>query len=404
MNLFSGTWLAAVSSGPDSMALLHWCMSQGISVAAAHVNYHHRPEAEEEEQYVRSFCEDHGIVLHVKNDVFEYTGNFEAAARDCRYSFFAQLVKEYGYRGVLTGHQEDDLIETYIMQKEKNITPEYYGLKEERMIHGVLVVRPLLAYRAAQLRRYCEENGIRYYIDSTNSDTSLTRNRIRDSYVREMSEFERAMIRREIERENAELKERRCRVQAAVKEGSFLLADYCAMQEEDRLELLRTFFDKPQKHAGRDYLKINDHILCSGKDFLIPCPNGRLANDNGRVFRQEIPMPYAFEVHTIEEVRALKSPYFEIAEGKPGVNSVTAGEADYPRIIRHAREKDRIAMRCGTKKVHRFFIDRRIPLCYRDSWPVVENARGEIILVPGLGCDRSHYSIWPDFSVIQYSH
>jgi tRNA(Ile)-lysidine synthase len=88
----------------------------------------------------------------------------------------------------------------------------------------------------------------------------------------------------------------------------------------------------------------------------------------------------------------------------PGVNSVTVRETDFPLTIRNVREKDRIRMRFGTKKVHRFFIDRRIPLCFRDSWPIAENAAGEIILVPGLGCDRNHYSIWPDFSVIQYSH
>ena len=33
---------------------------------------------------------------------------------------------------------------------------------------------------------------------------------------------------------------------------------------------------------------------------------------------------------------------------------------------------------------------------------VVVNAAGNVILVPGLGCDRDHYSISPSFSVIQY--
>ena len=60
-------------------------------------------------------------------------------------------------------------------------------------------------------------------------------------------------------------------------------------------------------------------------------------------------------------------------------------------------------MRFGTKAVHRFFIDRHIPLYERRRWPIVENTRGEIILVPGLGCDASHYSTKPDFNVLQYS-
>lgn len=393
-----------MSSGPDSMALLHLCQEMGISAAAAHVNYHHRPQAEEEEQYVRAYCRKHGIPLHVKNGPFSYEGNFEAAAREYRYSFFASLVREYGYMGVLTGHQMDDLIETYFMQKEKNAVPEYYGLKEDRYIHGVLVVRPLLGYTAKELREYCDQNHVRYYIDATNADTSLTRNRIRESVVRDMTAFERNLILQEIAKENAVLQERRCRVSAQVRQDSFLLSDYRKMEEEDRIALLRLFFDTPESHAGRLYLKEADHILLSKEDFLVPCGGKRLGRDQDRVFLQEIPEPYSFQADSLEELKGLKGKHFSIAEGTPGVSSVTVTADDFPIRIRNARKGDRIAMRFGTKKVHRFFIDRHIPLCFRDSWPLAENRNGEVILVPGLGCDRNHYSIWPDFSVIQYSH
>ena len=65
-------WLVGLSGGPDSMALIGMCLEKGIPVEAAHVNYHHRKEAEEEEAYVRQFCENHGIFLHVRNEPFEY--------------------------------------------------------------------------------------------------------------------------------------------------------------------------------------------------------------------------------------------------------------------------------------------------------------------------------------------
>ena len=116
------------------MALLSMCLEEGRDIACAHVNYHHRPQAEEEEAYIRSFCSEHGIVCHVDREPFVWEGNFEAAAREKRYVFFARLVKEYGYSGVLTGHQKDDLIETFLMQEEKGLVPDWYGLKEERMI------------------------------------------------------------------------------------------------------------------------------------------------------------------------------------------------------------------------------------------------------------------------------
>ena len=63
MEKLQGKWLIAVSSGPDSMALLQMCIDAGIDCAVAHVNYHHRPEADEEENYIRSFCMERGIPI-----------------------------------------------------------------------------------------------------------------------------------------------------------------------------------------------------------------------------------------------------------------------------------------------------------------------------------------------------
>ena len=67
LDLREGTWLAAVSGGCDSMALFHMCLEHNVKFAAAHVNYHQRKEADEEEEYVRQECERHGIPFYVLN-------------------------------------------------------------------------------------------------------------------------------------------------------------------------------------------------------------------------------------------------------------------------------------------------------------------------------------------------
>ena len=76
-------------------------------------------------------------------------------------------------------------------------------------------------------------------------------------------------------------------------------------------------------------------------------------------------------------------------------------ESDFPLTVRSWQAGDSIRLRFGRKSVHRFFIDRRIPLWKRASWPVVLNASGAVILVPGLGCDVDHYSIKPTLYVIE---
>lgn len=38
----------------------------------------------------------------------------------------------------------------------------------------------------------------------------------------------------------------------------------------------------------------------------------------------------------------------------------------------------------GSKKVKDIFIDKKLPLQERDNWPIVTDASGEIIWIPGL--------------------
>lgn len=395
-------WLVAVSAGPDSMALLNICLEEGIPCAAAHVNYHHRKEADEEETYIRLFCLQNHIQLYVKNDPFEYEGNFEATAREWRYEWFVSLVKEYGYRGILVAHHEDDLIETYFMQEEKNLVPSWYGLKEEMMYQGVLVKRPLLSRTKKELLEYCEKRGIRYFIDSTNADESLSRNRIRRQIVEPLSRMERDMIRREIDMKNAEASERSCRVGTMIHEGRVSLAKYRALSEADRLALLRKVIET-DKHFSLSFVKQTDQVLMKKNDFDLPVNDLHLVQEDGSFFMVKPSEPYAYTFSSLEEIMRFKEKApFAVEEGKLGVNAVTVSEQDFPLTIRSPLPSDSITLRFGTKKIHRFFIDRHIPLYKRRIWPVVTDRQGRIILVPGLGCDISHFSISPDFNVLQY--
>ena len=65
------------------MALLDMCISSGVSCACAHVNYHHRPQADEEEAYIRNFCLEHSVPCYVKNDPFEWTGKLTNIEVSC---------------------------------------------------------------------------------------------------------------------------------------------------------------------------------------------------------------------------------------------------------------------------------------------------------------------------------
>lgn len=389
------------------MALLAMCLEAGIDCAAAHVNYHHRAQAEEEEAYVRQFCHEHHVACYVRNEPFQCQGNFEANARNWRYDFFVSLVQQYHFAGVLIAHQEDDLIETYLMQEEKDLVPAYYGLKEENMYRGILVKRPLLQYTKKELETYCQVHSIRYFFDETNADRTYARNKMRAETVAPMDRFARDMVLHEIAMKNAARHEQSCRVSTYIHTGRTALTAYRSLRQEDRLALLRKIIEpEAEMKEARISLAFSqeiDHLLMNENDFDIAVHGQHLVQDQGCFFLTAGYAPYQYEAADIDELKQLgQKTCFAIEKGSRGVNAVTLKEADYPLTLRSFEDGDAIALRYGTKSVARFFIDRKIPRYLRKTWPILCNRDGKVIFVPGIGCDVMHFTDSPTVNVVQY--
>mgnify|MGYP004477445499 FL=1 len=402
MNIENKKWLIGASGGPDSMALVKICLDKKINFAIAHVNYHHRKEAEEEEEYITSFAKKHHIPIYVLNGQFTYSGNFEAEARRYRYNFFKEIVEKDNYDGVLVAHHKDDLLETYLMQKEKHLIPETYGLAEEIDYEGIRVCRPLLSYTKKDLENICKDADIKYYIDCTNNDITLARNYIRHEILAKMSEEEKEDLLKEIQDKNKHMDMIREKVEKLIVYDKVSLQEYRLLNDEERITLVHVFL-KPyyRKDQGMSYAykKEIDSILLKQDDFIIPFGIYEVVQDEGYFFVIKKPKAYSYIMNSSEDI--ITGIYFKIADIGKKSESITVDENEYPLTIRNAEAKDAIKMRFGTKKVSRFFIDRHIPLYKRETYPVVVNNRGEVILVPELGPDVKHYSIKPDFYVIE---
>ena len=384
------------------MALVKICLDKKINFAIAHVNYHHRKEAEEEEKYITSFAKKHHIPIYVLNGQFTYSGNFEAEARRYRYNFFKEIIEKDNYDGVLVAHHKDDLLETYLMQKEKHLIPETYGLAEEMNYEGIKVCRPLLSYTKKDLENICKDADIKYYIDCTNNDITLARNYIRHEILAKMSEEEKKDLLKEIQDKNKHMDMIREKVEKLIVYDKVSLQEYRLLNDEERITLVHLFL-KPyyRKDQGMSYAykKEIDSILLKQDDFIIPFGIYEVVQDEGYFFVIKKPKAYSYIMNSSEDI--ITGIYFKIADIGKKSESITVDENEYPLTIRNAEAKDAIKMRFGTKKVSRFFIDRHIPLYKRETYPVVVNNRGEVILVPELGPDVKHYSIKPDFYVIE---
>lgn len=173
----------AVSGGVDSVCLLCWLARMGLDVVCLHVNHGLRKNAEVETQYVQDLCKK----LKLPCKIFYWTGEkpatgLEAAAREARYKFMTDYCHEQGIQVLLTAHQADDQIETFLMNLGRG--SGLYGLAAMRRVtyrDGVKIVRPLLYVPRTELKNYCDANGIKYFMDEMNEDPHYTRVRIRQN-------------------------------------------------------------------------------------------------------------------------------------------------------------------------------------------------------------------------------
>ena len=107
------------------------------------MNYNTRKESSLEQQMVKKYCLDRRIPFETI-DVLYYKkyGNFDAWAREIRYEFFRENAIKHNAEGVFVAHHQDDLLETYLLQKKRRIITTYFGLKEHNIIMGVNIFRP----------------------------------------------------------------------------------------------------------------------------------------------------------------------------------------------------------------------------------------------------------------------
>ena len=127
-------------------------------------------------------------------------GSEESALRDPEGPLFHGSSEAVPYHGsansaahldkIVTGHTLDDQAETVLMRMIRGsglrglggIYPRIAVADDDGEICGE-IVRPLLAFRRRELEEYLNQTGQSWHEDSTNSDTSFTRNRVRKLVV-----------------------------------------------------------------------------------------------------------------------------------------------------------------------------------------------------------------------------
>jgi tRNA(Ile)-lysidine synthase len=177
----------AVSGGADSVALLELLLEArdrlGIVVSVAHFNHCLRGgESQADAEFVERLAGVREVAFFGACAETLHGSNVEARARQDRYRFFEQLVRQGCAGKVATAHTADDQAETVLARLLRGGGPAgLAGILP--VVRDGTVVRPLLEVRRAELRAWAAARSLTWREDSSNLDRRFLRNRLRQELI-----------------------------------------------------------------------------------------------------------------------------------------------------------------------------------------------------------------------------
>ena len=409
----------AVSGGIDSMALLFLLHKQrtrlGISVSAIHVDHMLRGcESFEDLRFVESFCRKLGISFFgrradARHEAEVSRAGIQKAARHVRYAAFEQGMDELGANKLATAHHADDQVETVFMQLTRGGHTQT-GMPAVRSFAEGHLIRPFLAVTKEDIEAYTSENSIPYREDPSNKKDTYTRNRFRQ-HVLAFLKKENPKASLHIQHFAEERQEDEYLLRAMAEEK---IKNMTIWKQESVSLQIRPFQEVPLPLQKRAIHLILNYLYHGKTAFSFlhiqhilqllqsTAPSGKL-NLPSRLSVRKINEQCIFAYETDDEPGC--NTDFLFAEDRlyrQGAGTFTLTESSVspdgadcfrlkpetplPICIRMREDGDRIQLKgmSGSKKLARLFIDEKVPLACRGRVPVVTDANGTILWIPGI--------------------
>jgi tRNA(Ile)-lysidine synthase len=191
-----GRYLIGVSGGRDSVALLHSLIKRGYrKLVVCHLNHKLRGRASDgDARFVEKVVAKCNTArAHVDFEIGSVDVcalaekkkmSIEAAAREARYQFFAQVAKRRRCHAIFLGHHADDLVETFLINLFRGSGVTGLGAIREvstRRVEDVdlTIVRPFLGVWRSEIDDYVRKHRLKFREDASNTNLASLRNRIR---------------------------------------------------------------------------------------------------------------------------------------------------------------------------------------------------------------------------------
>ena len=403
----ASTIVVAVSSGPDSMALLSLLLKvrkeKKLDIVVAHIHHNLREESDEEYEFTKKYSLEKGCKFEwIKFDDYK-TNSIENEARERRYKFFEEILEKYNSKYLLTAHHGDDLIETILMRLTRGSSLDgYVGFKKISNRKKYSILRPLIYYTKEEILEYLEKNNIPYRIDKTNFSEEYTRNRYRlnilpllkkedinvhKKYLKFSEELEEnnTFVDNYINSRYLEIvKNKMINIPLILKEDRYIIKKiiykYLFSSYKSNITLIES------KHIDI----IINAILDKKSSIDISLPNNvtMVRSYDALFIKEEV-----FEDnYNIELKRDTSFPHGKIValddtdKTDNYVCHLNSKDIKLPLYVRNKKDGDYIEVLNlnGKKKVKDIFIDEKISKEKRNNYPVVVDAAENIVWIPGI--------------------
>ncbi|WP_042171289.1 tRNA lysidine(34) synthetase TilS [Paenibacillus gorillae] len=423
--------IAAVSGGPDSMALLHLlsrlAAEQDLTVTVAHVNHGFRKaESAAEAKMVEQYAAQLGLAFEMTEldmpAYIEETGmNPSAASREKRYAYLLETAERRGAATIALAHHGDDQAETVMMRLLRGTgLTGLSGMAIKRREKNVQLIRPLLRMNKSDLMQYCSEHEVPYCLDSSNNERYYFRNVIRLDVLPYLTQFNPQLSQSLRKLADVAGAEDDWMEQQAEERFAELVASSpgeCKVRSSD-LTSLPVALQRRLIKLILNYLSNNtvsaafEHIEAMRLAARTDAPSTwRFDAGAGIRCMREYEVLRWIRSVSFASGSAENSDYeyeldrsaesWQVSEGGLTLVALHNGQVKakgrneacfdaekvvFPLVVRNRRPGDRISVLGlnGSKKVQDMFVDEKIAPSVRERYPLLFDAEGRLLWIPGI--------------------
>lgn len=416
--------LVACSGGPDSvfltLALCSLFAKDLQRLRLCHFNHGLRgAESDADEGFVRQIANELEIPFEAGRPEQPLQAD-EASLRAARYAWLDTLYQRHGAAAIALGQHADDLLESMLMGLFTGSGPSGLAspMPVRRFADGHVRIRPLLGIKREQIVRSLGGLEIPWREDPSNADTAYTRNWIRAELIPLLRDHFPQDIHAGVLRTRSLMEEHLDFVDAAVRNLEIDNSDPELIEIEHLKEnspaLIRRLLmgwwlrHYPDSRLPKDAADQAVRAILSGDPAVIPI--GRIQDEyrvlelaDGRLrMRSERPSNQPFWAagahwHVaagelfLPDGAVLSGAVESVATGKPYLDAEPEREAwlsgvDGPLFVRQWQAGDRYRPlgAPGSRKLQNLFTDAKIPSEQKYRLPVILDAAGDILWVPGF--------------------